>query len=390
MQNKKKKLQIASGELLREYIKRCQVQFDGLLYVFQSSSSPRLASSGATVHPAALLSSSERVSASELERLLRVIVAQGETIHCQLKRLQQRQGQIDTFEQQVHAERTKKAGKDYLLNTYLQHSEEQSARTDVDESALTQMMEALSRLDLVYDRLAEAEEGIDRLHGHMAASLDPSNGDSLLKDVTRLHEDNDALGQLIEGNKQGLASLQAAFDERTRLVSRLEMDVGLAESECTRLQLHLQRIKAEAVCEPAMAFADDLDDEDFDEELADARFLLSSSRLYEKPAPAQGEAQQLSLLQRLRVKAGLALATTLLTDSRQRTAATGSPGSAGSASSGRETATPDLPPIPLGDFPPANCKMAHSGEMSDSNSDTGLSSLHSSSDEGTYVLDTLV
>ena len=30
------------------------------------------------------------------------------------------------------------------------------------------------------------------------------------------------------------------------------------------------------------------------------------------------------------------------------------------------------------------------GDNTDSNSDTGLSSLHSSSDEGTYVLDTLV
>ena len=71
--------------------------------------------------------------------------------------------------------------------------------------------------------------------------------------------------------------------------------------------------------------------------------------------------------------------------------------------------TPDLPPIPndfpltrrdgivVGASPPAVSQYTKSilkavdpsGDL-DSNSDTGLSSLHSSSDEGTYVLDTLV
>ena len=126
-----------------------------------------------------------------------------------------------------------------------------------------------------------------------------------------------------------------------------------------------------------------------------------------------------------------------------RSDATGSPGSSSGNSSGSSNskksvrfsdrdlimATPDLPPLPPDDFQqqrgavprnptaaagkstgracggsdsPAGAAAAAksfaksilkavdpSGDL-DSNSDTGLSSLHSSSDEGTYVLDTLV
>ena len=127
-----------------------------------------------------------------------------------------------------------------------------------------------------------------------------------------------------------------------------------------------------------------------------------------------------------------------------RSDATGSPGSSSGNSSGSSNseksvrfsdrdlimATPDLPPLPPDDFQqqrgavprnptaaagksttgracggsdsPAGAGAAAksfaksilkavdpSGDL-DSNSDTGLSSLHSSSDEGTYVLDTLV
>ena len=125
-----------------------------------------------------------------------------------------------------------------------------------------------------------------------------------------------------------------------------------------------------------------------------------------------------------------------------RSDATGSPGSSSGNSSGSSNseksvrfsdrdlimATPDLPPLPPDDFqqqrgavsrnptaagkstgracggsdsPAGAAAAAKSFAKSilkavdpscdlDSNSDTGLSSLHSSSDEGTYVLDTLV
>ena len=92
-----------------------------------------------TVHPNALLkkrvatvgtggmkglSSNGTVLNGDIERLMRIILTQGETIHAQLKRLREREGQIENIEQQVHDSRTKTAGKDYLLNAYLNDSEQ--------------------------------------------------------------------------------------------------------------------------------------------------------------------------------------------------------------------------------------------------------------------------
>ena len=103
-----------------------------------------------TVHPNALLK--KRVSAgyaadgsksgvtngsvsnSDIERLMRIILTQGETIHAQLKRLREREGQIENIEQQVHDSRTRTAGKDYLLNAYLNDSE-QNHNISSDEDA---------------------------------------------------------------------------------------------------------------------------------------------------------------------------------------------------------------------------------------------------------------
>ena len=51
---------------------------------------------------------------------MRLVVAQGETIQNQLKRLNQRETQIETYEQQMHLLRVQNLGTDYLLSSYLQ------------------------------------------------------------------------------------------------------------------------------------------------------------------------------------------------------------------------------------------------------------------------------
>ena len=75
------------------------------------------------------------VSNGDIERLMKIILTQGETIHAQLKRLREREGQIENIEQQVHDSRTKTAGKDYLLNAYLNDSEQNhSISSNEDET----------------------------------------------------------------------------------------------------------------------------------------------------------------------------------------------------------------------------------------------------------------
>ncbi len=180
-----------------------------------------------------------------------------------------------------------------------------------------------------------------------------------------------------------------------------------------------------------------------------SKYLLSNSQLYPSPQLQQQQQQQQQHLRRLQQQ--LPMPHQLTTRhhpqlppvsqadpiAARRISATGSPGSNSSSSNGSSSssgcgtagsssssndggatalsrasnATPDLPPLPPGDFmPPPGASASKSGGRTrqhqammkhllksadpsgdlDSNSDTGLSSLHSSSDEGTYVLDTLV
>ncbi|KAF2368381.1 hypothetical protein FHG87_000844 [Trinorchestia longiramus] len=62
-----------------------------------------------------------------MERLMRLVVAQGETIQTQLRRLNQRESQIESYEQQMHLLRVQSLGNDYLLSSYLhdQHHQPQ-------------------------------------------------------------------------------------------------------------------------------------------------------------------------------------------------------------------------------------------------------------------------
>ena len=83
----------------------------------------RVSDSYATEGTKHVLGNGTSVSNGDIERLMRIILTQGETIHAQLKRLREREGQIENIEQQVHDSRTKTAGKDYLLNAYLNDSE---------------------------------------------------------------------------------------------------------------------------------------------------------------------------------------------------------------------------------------------------------------------------
>merc|ERR1719510_1475105 len=151
----------------------------------------------------------------------------------------------------------------------------------------------------------------------------------------------------------------------------------------------------------------------------DSNMILTSEQLYE--GPQEPSALYDELQRRLRIKSSCGLDDLRLQspDHANRIKATGSPGSnsssgnsSGSGASYEKSvrfndrqlilSTPELPDLPAanhqrtaksilkpGDSGGIGSNGGH-GDNTDSNSDTGLSSLHSSSDEGTYVLDTLV
>ncbi len=466
---------------------------------------------GASASSATTATATATTTTSDIECLMRIILTQGETIHSQLKRLQEREGQIETIEEEVHASRTRTAGKDYLINAYLDQQNSSSCGSNLssDEAhrrgakkkqgkssksterhlsshhtppeRLSEMVEALLRVSEVNSRLEEAEERIGDLNCQMeeAGAASASSGrqkllphhphvdlESTHRELSRLRRLNESVGLEIDSNRRLIVDMRSAFDERRALVSRLESDVEDVECEGRRLMDQLRQL--EELLPGEMPAEDDdvvllpppiVDDDDEEEEelLKDIlRFRLSSSQLYGSsaappppPSNEEDEKKFLERLRKLRVKATGAVSgpsTLSRADDDEeeedlfkgsdaaRTSATGSPGSSSSGcgtgseelnGGGRLAAnsTPDLPPLPPGDFLPPpppphhqqnrapaampgssmmgaggarfarqvlkSVDLSASGDL-DSNSDTGLSSLHSSSDEGTYVLDTLV
>ena len=217
-----------------------------------------------TVHPNALKkkSSGTKLKNHEIERLMRIILAQGETIHTQLKKLQEREGQIESIEQKVHDTRTRTAGKDYLLNAYLKYlpgegpgdvscSSDKSSFGDALEHIPDRLQEMLEALTKVYNLNEEIQKTEERI-GDLKCQLDVSdqtkgggnrhleNARSELKELRGL---NDACGKEIDQNRQKIDSMREAFDARQAMVVRLEQDVGSAEQEGRHLEQQLRAIE---------------------------------------------------------------------------------------------------------------------------------------------------
>ena len=200
-----------------------------------------------TVHPNALKkkSSGTKLKNHEIERLMRIILAQGETIHSQLKKLQEREGQIENIEQKVHDSRTRTAGKDYLLNAYLKYlpegqgdvscSSDKSFGEALDHipDRLQEMLDALTKVYNLNEEIQKTEERIGDLRCQLDVN-DQSGGpsvhlESARSELNELRGLNDACGKEIDQNRVKIDSMKESFDARQAMVVRLEQDMGCAE-----------------------------------------------------------------------------------------------------------------------------------------------------------------
>ena len=273
-----------------------------------------------TVHPNALLkkrvssacanngaknaANNGSVSNADIERLMKIILTQGETIHAQLKRLREREGQIENIEQQVHDSRTRTAGKDYLLNAYLNDSEQNhsisSNEDDTDDyqikankregwsqrklssdrsvrdpfprtsspngtsthfKSLQDMLSGLNQVLNINDRIVSTEEHINDLQCQLTIADNHRKLDENIKfskelsteteeetsstrsELVELKSLNDKFGREIEANRKLIRSMKSAFDERRALVAKLEEDVSSVESEGHQLRAELASIQ---------------------------------------------------------------------------------------------------------------------------------------------------
>ena len=180
-----------------------------------------------TVHPNALKHSKN----TDLERLMRIILTQGETIHWQLKKLQERECQIESIETEVHNSRTKTAGKDYLLNAYLSQDQinkqtlSQSHQAGVQQlpgslttasgkdieataEGIQEILEALSAVFKINEQITEAEEQVTELNNQLTVQPKPSEMKALQSELKDLRTTNDAAGQEIDYNRHLISSMR--------------------------------------------------------------------------------------------------------------------------------------------------------------------------------------
>lgn len=208
-----------------------------------------------------------------MERLMKVIIAQGETIQAQLRRLQEKDDQIDCFEQQMHVMRMEEMGANYLLDTYLGDGQQYLQTKDSSAPAApvapprTQTNSApdddlevtigdlrccvhyYERFLEVSDRLQREEDTIafltSQINLRQEVPLDSPAHEDLLQQLERTRESVQCLADInaskdkqIQENDLALKDIVLATNDKQCYVQRLEEDLSATdeEGECLRVQ----------------------------------------------------------------------------------------------------------------------------------------------------------
>lgn len=82
-----------------------------------------------TVHPRTLMVEKEKCKDS-IQKLMKIIITQGNTIQTQLAGLREKEEAIDNFEVRMHQVRMAESGRDYLLQTYLDQLSDKNQSKD--------------------------------------------------------------------------------------------------------------------------------------------------------------------------------------------------------------------------------------------------------------------
>ncbi|QQP38690.1 AGAP011031PAlike, partial [Caligus rogercresseyi] len=335
-----------------------------------------------TIHPKCLSESEDESKPinPRVEKLIKTILAQGESIQAELLRLSS-----------AATSGTRSAGsggdKDYLLQHYLgsiperpedsgctseerdeksvspalriSHNDEEINEADIsfvksqtqeeegiDPGAIHLWTELFEKIFNMNQKLATQEEELNHLSLKMKSYLEAPESfvemelQSASQELSRATQDNSDLGREIRRNEESLGQLSQSVDGRKVLANRLEMDVNRAESASIKLKKELAESSCSRVLHPGSPLV--MTPTEKTVRFNDREQILSTPEPPPPPPSSHKAAVKKSIL-----KVG-----------------------------------PDGTPIDPG---------------ADSNSDTGLSSMHSSSSEDgsspvttAYGLDTLV
>lgn len=217
-----------------------------------------------TLHPRRLAQLSKT---QNIERLLKLILVQGETIHHQLRRLHDRDDQIDRLEEQKHRTRVGLLGSNYLLETYLRGDEDEDRENDsgvvteqpssentstptgeetkeededptIEEDLQAEIRDLQKRIELwekiikVNKKLEKEEEAVLRLS--VAIKRSDELGD-LRGEINRVREVTDKNAKELEQTTNTLSETDSKLDSRRRYLKRLLLDLEVTEGENERL-----------------------------------------------------------------------------------------------------------------------------------------------------------
>ncbi|CAL4073797.1 unnamed protein product, partial [Meganyctiphanes norvegica] len=395
-----------------------------------------------------------------MERLMRLVVAQGETIQTQLHRLKERENQIENYEQQMHLLRVQRLGTDYLLHSYLKddnsdpkdepYSEEKSNDSGVVteetvEASLAQALDGaeeaaaaaaasleelrelslvLSHLEEVNARLVHEEEALGGLVSAVQSARDHHADEekNLRQELSRVGEAHSDLVGSARHNEQRLRETDAALWQRRKLLDSLIQEERDFDIETAALRQHLDyiihlpptafRLPPENIYPitthtMSTAFRDPSGHLlSIKSNLKNSVTILSSSSTLKSrltveededmppplptcPPPPLDDGKDMKDIEDDDDDGDSANNSSLCVSSRSSTSSETSSGMPNSCS---KSLTRSNSIVAKSSSQVTNTKVGEvkDTDSTDSNSDTGLSSLHSSSDEGGYVLDTLV
>lgn len=410
-----------------------------------------------TLHPKKLAREDPKFSET-MERLMRLVVAQGETIQTQLRRLQEREQQIEQYEQQMHLLRVQNLGTDYLLHSYLKDeqgeakdepgSEEKSndsgvVTEEVVETTVCQNVEGitaeedaataasleeiqelaviLARIEEVNNQLLHEEETLSGISTAVSAAHEQHKDEAEL-----LHQELGCVSHIhaqlvadVRQNEQTLRETEVILWQQRKQLELLLQEDTESDLETHALRQHLEYI----IHLPPSAFQLPADEESPPKQATsvtsastrvppqdicnrtDTNILHQSTtrtnignevKVKDDDDPPPLPACPPPVIEDNEDDGHVNKNSTLCVSSRSSTSSDASTSSSTSSIS-RKTPTCSVPnksSSSTSSCPPSSSKRNEARgkdtDSTDSNSDTGLSSLHSSSDEGAYVLDTLV
>ncbi|XP_059480434.1 ras association domain-containing protein 10-like isoform X2 [Neocloeon triangulifer] len=314
-----------------------------------------------TVHPKRLIDGDNKQFSDTIEHLMKLILAQGETIQTQLRRLHDRDEQIIHIEDQVHSSRQERLGSNYLLETYLKDLD--ANKGGEDDSGVAEVEPAKA------DEEEEAQEENEEDQGGEGEDAESQRALVETRACIALWERVVRVNKRLEKEEQCLVKLHVKLRRLSEAEPTQEATDLITSEAISIVKEQIEEADALSTAQQMEVEQNDVRLQETCEQLQERHRLLDY--LQEELQECELEEQQLKkwlqeamYKKHQQMQQQQQLHHAMLT--KQFAQVTSTPASSTGA-----------------------IRKQIEGDT-DSNSDTGLSSLHSSSEEGVYVLDTLV